>query len=136
MRLVSILILVSLMAGCGFAPKEKIVYQQVNNFIPVICPAPMKPLPINSKPLVPIAVQDKANVWWVGFDPNHYGNLAINTEETIRFIKDQNGVIRYYRQCIDDFNKIVDEKNGKPTGDEIAPTETEVQTEATEEVIE
>jgi len=132
----SFLILVSLfLTGC-FSAKEKIVYERVNNFIPVVCPAPIKPLPVKTKPLNPVAVQDKANVWWVGFTPDEYGNLAINTEESIRFIKDQNGVIRYYQSCIDDFNEIVEKKNGNDTGETPAPTKGEVQTETSEEVTE
>ena len=131
----SFLILVSLfLVGCGFAPKEKIVYRQVNNFIPVVCPAPIKPLPVKAKPLNPTAVQDQAGVWWVGFTPDHYVNLAINTEESIRFIKDQSGVIRYYQSCISDFNEIVEQKNGNQTGEPTPPTTKEVQTQTSEEV--
>lgn len=131
----SFLILVSLfLVGCGFSPKEKIVYRQVNNFIPVVCPAPIKPLPVRTKPLNPTAVQDKANVWWVGFTPDEYGHLAINTEESIRFIKDQSGVVRYYQSCIDDFNAIVEQKNGNTTGEASSPTTEEIQTETSEEV--
>jgi len=95
-------------------------------FIPVFCPTPIKPQSVKPKPLHPTAVQDQANVWWVGFTPSEYGNLAINTEESIRFIKDQNGVIAYYRTCIDDFNQIVDDKNDNSTGDEAAPTGEEI----------
>ena len=102
-----------------------------------MCPDPIKPLPVKAKPLNPTAVQDKANIWWVGFTPDEYGNLAINTEESIRFIKDQNGVIRYYQSCIDDFNEIVREKNGNKngnkTGEQTPTTEEEIPTETSEE---
>lgn len=130
----SFLILVSLfLTGC-FSAKEKIVYERVNNFIPVVCPAPIKPTPTNSKPINPTAVQDQAGIWWVGITPDEYGNLAINTEDSIRFIKDQTGIIKYYRTCIDDFNEIVEKKNGNEAGETPAPTEGEVQTETSEEV--
>jgi len=45
-------------------------------------------------------------------------------------------VIRYYQSCIDDFNEIVEKKNGNDTGETPAPTKGEVQTETSEEVTE
>lgn len=120
------------LTGC-FSSKDKIVYERVNVFIPVVCPPPIKPLPVRTKPVNPNAVQDQAGIWWVGISPDEYGNLAINTEESIRYIKDQAGVVRYYRACIEDFNEIVEEKNAK-AGNEAAPAEGEIQEEASEEV--
>ena len=85
---ISSLILVSLLSGC-FSAKEKIVVKVQNNYAEIVCPDPMKPVPTNSKPINPEAIQDKAGIWWVGITPDEYGNLAINTEDSIRFIKDQ-----------------------------------------------
>lgn len=102
-----------------------------NVYLPVLCPSPMKPMPVNTRAVNPMAVQDQAGVWWVGISPDEYGNLSYNTESSIRFIKDQRGDLEYYRTCIDDFNKIVEEKNAKASPE----AEPEVPEEAPEEVV-
>jgi hypothetical protein len=130
-----VLILVSLLSGC-FSAKEKIVVKTTLVHTPIVCPAPMKPQPIKTKPLNPKAIQDQESVWWVGLSPDEYGNLAINTEESIRFIKDQNGVVRYYQGCISDFNETVERLNGKPEGETSSAAGEQIQTETSEEVTE
>jgi hypothetical protein len=129
-----VLILVSLLSGC-FSAKEKIVVKTALVHTPIVCPAPMKPQPIKTKPINPKAIQDQEGIWWVGLSPDEYGNLAINTEESIRFIKDQNGVVSYYQSCIFDFNETVEGLNGK-AGDKATAATEEVQAETSEEVTE
>lgn len=126
------LILVSLLSGC-FAPKEKIVVKTQNVYAAIVCPDPQKPQPIRTKPINPKAIQDQAGIWWVGLSPDEYGNLAINTQETIRFIKDKNGDIEYYKKCIIDFNTLVEKKNASDKGEDTAPTTQEVLSETSEE---
>ncbi len=118
-------ICIVLLAGCGSfgQPKEKLVYERENVFIPIVCPPPSKPQPLKTKPLNPTAVQDQAGIWWVGFTPDEYGNMAINLEESIRFIKDQRGDIKYYATCVADFNKIVEDKNSEADTIEDEPDE-------------
>lgn len=111
----SFLILVSL-TGCSMFG-EKVVVQRENLYLPINCPAPPKPTPIVTQKIEPRAVIDQAGLAWVGLTPQHYENLAINTSETIRFIKSQNGIIRYYQGCITEFNETIDELRQEETAD-------------------
>lgn len=103
--------LVSL-SGCSLF-QEKVVVQKQNLFLPIVCPDPPKPAPIATRKIEPRAVIDKAGLAWVGLTPQHYENLAINTQETIRYIKSQNGNITYYQTCIVDFNLKIKELEAK-----------------------
>jgi hypothetical protein len=105
-------------SGCALFP-EKVVVKQKNLYLPIICPDPPKITPIVTNKLEPRAIIDKAGLSWVGLTPQHYQNLALNTQETIRFIKGQNGTIKYYRSCIMDFNlKIEELKNAETPPDD------------------
>ena len=97
-----------LLSGCSMWG-EKVVVQRQNVYLAVICPDPPKPAPIKTRKIEPRAVIDKAGLAWVGLTPQHYENLAINTQETIRYIKGQKGNIAYYQDCITDFNERIDE---------------------------
>jgi len=92
-----------LLTGCSLFG-EKVVVRQQSVYLPLICPDPPKPAPISPHKIEPRAIIDKNGLAWVGLTPQHYQNLAINTQETIRFIKGQNGNLKYYRGCIVDFN--------------------------------
>lgn len=93
--------------GCGlFSPK--VITERHNNYIAIICPDPIKPRPIVTAVIEPRAVIDQTGMAWVGLTPQHYGHLAVNTQETIRYIKDQHGVVKYYRTCITDFNESIE----------------------------
>jgi hypothetical protein len=94
-----------LLSSCSlFSPKERIVVQHDNVYLPVLCPDPAKPAQISTRAIRPQVIEDKVGIYWIGLTPGDYGNLAINTQETIRYIKDQHGVRDYYRKCITDFN--------------------------------
>lgn len=97
----------SAISGCSMFG-EKVVVQKQNLYLPIVCPDPPKPAPIATRKIEPRAVIDKAGLAWVGLTPQHYENLAINTQETIRYIKGQNGNLIYYQSCIVDFNEKVD----------------------------
>ena len=96
------------LSGCALFG-EKVVVQKQNLYLPIICPDPPKPAPIVTREIEPRAVVDQAGLAWVGLTPQHYENLAINTQETIRYIRGQNGNLRYYRECITDFNQRIEE---------------------------
>ena len=61
----------------------------------------------------PKAVMDAEGVWWIALTPEHYENLAINVQESIKYIKNQQSVIVYYRSCINDFNEKINELKSK-----------------------
>lgn len=100
--LVGVLILISL-SGCALFD-EKIVIQRELVYTKVVCPDQLPPRRIVTKPIDPIAITDEMGLVWVGLSGVHYGHLAINTEEAIRYITDTRNVVRYYRTCVIDFN--------------------------------
>ena len=99
--------LIVLLSGCALFG-EKVVTEQKALYIPIVCPDPPKPTPIKTRKIEPRAIIDQAGLAWVGLTPQHYENLAINTQETIRYIKGQNGNLAYYQKCISDFNENID----------------------------
>ncbi|TFH42263.1 MAG: hypothetical protein E4H01_13755 [Lysobacterales bacterium] len=99
-----------LSSGCTLFQKPKVVVQHDSVYLAVLCPDPAKPAQITTRRIRPQVVEDKVGIFWVGLTPQDYENLAINTQETIRYIKDQHGVIAYYRKCIVQFNEKIEEK--------------------------
>ena len=95
------------LSGCALFG-EKVVVRQHNLYLPIVCPNPPQPTPIKAQKIEPRGIIDKSGTAWVGLTPQHYQNLSINTQETIRYIKNQRGNIRYYRTCIVDFNESID----------------------------
>jgi hypothetical protein len=93
-----------LSSGCSLFPKERVVVQHDNVYLAVLCPDPARPAQITTRKVRPQVVEDKVGIFWVGLTPGDYENLAINTQETIRYIRDQHGVVGYYRKCVTDFN--------------------------------
>ena len=112
-RLLISLILSSFLIGCASKPEPRIVTEHIPVYIDIVCPDPNAPNPISTRPVRPKAIQDRAGIWWVGLEPEDYQNLAINTKETIRYIKDQKAQIRYYQQCVSDFNSELEKKRGE-----------------------
>ena len=96
-----------LSSGCTLFD-ERVVVQHDNVYLAVLCPDPARPAQITTRKVRPQVVEDKVGIFWVGLTPQDYENLAINTQETIRYIKDQRGVTSYYRQCLADFNAEID----------------------------
>ena len=98
-----------ILSGCSllteYVDRPYPVRYQIN------CPIPPPPRGIIPKPIAPTVIVDKHDNWWVALSSEHYLNLAINTDETIRYIKDQKSTIRYYRQCITEFNTEIDALN-------------------------
>jgi len=94
-----------LSSGCSLFPKDRIVVQHDNVYLPILCPDPARPAQITTRKVRPQVVEDKIGIFWVGLTPGDYENLAINTQETIRYIKDAHGVTAYYRKCVTDFNQ-------------------------------
>lgn len=93
-----------LSSGCSLFPKDRIVVQHDNVYLAILCPDPARPAQITTRKVRPQVVEDKVGIFWVGLTPQDYENLAINTQETIRYIRDQHGVVGYYRKCVTDFN--------------------------------
>jgi len=97
-----LLISVVLLSGCWFSPK--IVVQTKLSYTKVTCPDYPSPAPVRMLEVKPRAIVDADSLAWVGFTPTDYGNIGINFQEVIRYIKAQKGQTKYYRDCILDFN--------------------------------
>ena len=97
-----------LLSSCSMFD-ERIVVKTEAVYLPIVCPDPAKPAQITVRKIRPKVIEDKIGIFWIAMTPSDYGNLAINTQETIRYIKDKHGVVEYYRACIADFNSKLDE---------------------------
>lgn len=117
------LVLVSI-SGCSLFPKERVVVQKELIFIKIVCRTISETIGIVTRPIRPKAIEDKAGIFWVGLSPTDYANLAINTKETIRYIKDQKNVVKYYQDCMIDFNIEIERQQDEQTQETSTP-ETE-----------
>jgi ABC-type Fe3+-hydroxamate transport system substrate-binding protein len=101
----TLLLLISVLAlsGCSLFQPEIVVQTQLS-YTKVTCPDYPKPAGTHMLPVEPRAITDADGMAWVGLTPQHYANLGLNTQDTIRYIKSQKGQTRYYRDCIIDFN--------------------------------
>lgn len=104
MRYLLILLLPLNLSSCSLFD-ERIVVEKEPVYFDIICPVLPGPAPIAPRKVRPQVVEDKVGVFWVGLTPSDYENLAINTQEAIRYIKGSRSLTRYYRNCIDDFNR-------------------------------
>lgn len=99
MRLIINLLVVAILASCS-AKQEDIIIQPVKTTITVVR-AP-KPDPVSLKPVEFIVVtadndskMNKERVWYA-FTVASYENLAFNTQEMLRVIREQKAAIKYY----------------------------------------
>lgn len=103
------LLLISLLflSGCSLFQPEVVVQTRLS-YIKISCPDHPSPASVRMLTVEPVAIFDSSGVVWVGTTPKHYKNNAINYRELIRYIKGQKGQTKYYRDCILDFNKEID----------------------------
>jgi len=99
-----------LSSGCSIFSKPKVVVQHEPVYLPIVCPDPAKPASISTIRVRPQVIEDKIGIYWVGLSAKDYEALSINIQETIRYIKDQQGVTRYYRECIVNFNEHIEQQ--------------------------
>lgn len=94
---------VLLFSGCSLFTPEVVVQTKLS-YTKITCPNYPSPAPVKMLPVKPRAVFDVDGLAWVGFTPQDYGHIGVNFQEVIRYIKDQKGQTKYYRDCILDFN--------------------------------
>lgn len=104
----SAILLLLLSSGCGSFDKPKVVVQQEPVYLRIVCPVQPNPAPIAPRKVRPQVIEDTVGIFWVGLTPQDYENLAINTQETIRYIKGQRGLTDYYLDCITKFNSHIE----------------------------
>lgn len=98
MKLIVSVLLIAVLASCASRQEEPI--EPVRTTITVI-PAP-KPSPVALKPVEFKVVTDKnlqelsSNRVWYAITVDSYENLAFNTQELLRVIREQKSAIRYY----------------------------------------
>ncbi len=91
-----------LLAGCvGGSDAPKVL--PVPDTPPII--APDKPRAVTTKPVNFIVITQnnldklKSDPVWYAITPDSYENLAFNTQEMLRFIKQQKTIIQYYEDA-------------------------------------
>lgn len=104
-----LLLLISalLISGCSLFQPEVVVQTKVS-YNKVVCPDYPSPPAVHMRTVKPRAIVDADGLTWVGFTPQDYGNIGINFQEVIRYIKGQKGQTKYYQECIIDFNQEVE----------------------------
>ena len=109
MKLLAIAI-VSLLILSGCTHKE-IRPQIVVQHTQIDCGVIPNPDPINTLPVEPTIIRDPEDELWVGFTFGDYENMSVNLQSTISHIKGRSAQVKAYRDCIDTFNRTVEEKN-------------------------
>ena len=107
-----ILSLCVLASGCSIFDERLVVHTQ-HSFSKIECGYAQPPAGIVPLPIKPQALLDEHGVPWIALTPRDYEHLAINTQESIRYIKDQKGVIHFYEKCIETFNTEVERLNSE-----------------------
>ena len=68
--------------------------------------------------VLPMAIKDEFGAYWVGISGKDYEHLAYNNQEFLRVMKEQNISIRYFKQCIVDFNDALKAQEAAAVGDD------------------
>jgi hypothetical protein len=105
-----LLLAISFLSAQGCSTFKEVIPEPYPVYFEIKCTEPGKLNPIKTFDIQPLAVEDKAGNWWVSVN---YLNVAKNTDETIRYIKEQKAVIGYYEDCITDFNSKIDDLKNK-----------------------
>ena len=102
MRLIIICFSLLLLSGCfNHTVKPEIVKVRTE----VVCPNLIDPLPITPYPVEFKAIKDINGIYYLGLDGKNYSNLAINSEELLRYITQQKIHINTLEECIVLHNK-------------------------------
>lgn len=97
-------LILSLLLSSACATSPKVVVKSDPVYLKVTCVVQPDPAPIVTRTIKPKVIEDKVGIFWVGFTPQDYENLAINTQSSIRYIKDTRQLVAYYLGCIERFN--------------------------------
>lgn len=84
--------------------QPKIVTNEVTAMEEIHCGAEPKVEKIHLRKVEPWAMQDKVDIWWVGFTPQHYENMGLNFNDMLIHLKGRKAQMEWYRQCIEEFN--------------------------------
>jgi len=99
MKLIINILALFMLTACASAP-EIVPLEPVKTTI-TVAPAP-KPSPVSLKPVEFKVITDKTNQAldkervWYGITVKSYENLAYNTQELLRVIREQKAAINYY----------------------------------------
>jgi hypothetical protein len=99
MKLITSLVLICLLASCA-SNKAPVALEPVKTTI-TVAPAP-KPSPVSLKPVeFKVVTEDTSSILktervWYAISVRTYENLAFNTQEMLRVIREQRAAIQYY----------------------------------------
>lgn len=121
------------LAACnGLSVKQPaVVTNEIVAMEEIHCGAEPKTDKIHLRKVEPWAVQDRVEIWWVGFTPKHYENMGLNFNDMLIHLKQRKAQIEWFRECIENFNTRA--KNFKTGGKPETPEEEKVDGEETEE---
>ncbi len=121
-----------LMACNGIMVEQpSVVTNEVVAMQEIQCGAEPKADKIHLRKVEPWAIQDRVEIWWVGFTPKHYENMGLNFNDMLIHLKQRKAQIEWFRECLGNFNRRA--RNFKTGG---KPVEEETDGEETEEEIE
>ena len=101
------LFLLIFLVGCTKIVKET---ELVPIFAPVTCANIAELMPIKTLPVDFVLGKDTEGYAILGLRGDQYTNLAINSAETLRYIKEQKILSSYYLGCIEHHNSLQNEK--------------------------
>jgi len=107
MKLITSILALSLLTACASSP-EIVPLEPVKTTI-TVAPAP-KPSPVSLKPIEFKVITEKTRVSldservWYAITVKSYENLAYNTQELLRVIREQKAAINYYEGLYLDTN--------------------------------
>lgn len=96
------LFLLLFLAGCGHTPTETIITVPV--YVEVVCLESSPIESIKTFPVIFVQAVDTEGNQVLGLSGEMYSSLALNSAETLRYIKEQKITIGYYKTCIENHN--------------------------------
>lgn len=97
--------------SCGMnskKPQEIIRTVTVTEKAKIVCPDAPKLVEPSWKKIIWVVATAEDGIKILGLTESQYKNLAINTQNSLKAIRDRNLVINYYRECLINHNEEVD----------------------------
>lgn len=98
MRILALLLLPLLLAGCPWNVQEPITAPAI-----LLCDTPPKAEPFKALPVKPQVFVIAEDETFVGFSPQDYENMSRNLQAILLHIRQKNAIVEYYKTCIDNF---------------------------------
>lgn len=111
--LIFLLLVVGLLLMSGCSLFTKVVKEPYPVYSKIECGSISPARGLKPETVTPYVVESGNGTKWVAFSPEDYKRLAINNKDIVRYIKDQNGIIKIYVECVSDYNSQIDKVRKK-----------------------